>query len=373
VPTWSIKSLANASSDDWVAVVTTNMQILDRQAVINRIASQIPRHILAHYPTPLMRANRLSETLGRTDLWFKRDDLISFGLGGNKIRGLEVMLVDAQNQNANWLVTGAGVQSNHVRATAAVAAHAGLSCTAVYWGKPPATVDGNYRLSRMLNAHSHFTHDDDRASVDIHIPLVANNLREQGYFPYSIPRGGACAMGVLGHVLAVFELYQQCLEQGLEPDAIVLAVGSGGTYAGWLLGIRLLKLPWKMLCYTVSRESEQVSQQIAGLATEAADLLKVDWTFYAHDAPVYGGFIGQGYGIPSPEAVEAIKRIGRIEGILLDPVYTGKAMAGFLHGLQNKQFEEQKKIVFVHTGGEPAFFAGNGDWLNSGLTAIEQQ
>lgn len=119
-------------------------------------------------------------------------------------------------------------------------------------------------------------------------------------------------------------------------------------------------------------EPEQVSQQVAKLATEAAVLLKLDWTFRANDAPVFGGFIGQGYGIPSPEAAEAIKQIGRTEGILLDPVYTGKAMAGFLHGLQNKQFEKHKKIVFVHTGGEPAFFAGNGDWLNPGLTAIEQ-
>jgi 1-aminocyclopropane-1-carboxylate deaminase/D-cysteine desulfhydrase-like pyridoxal-dependent ACC family enzyme len=216
----------------------------------------------------------------------------------------------------------------------------------------------------MLNAGIRFTGDDDRASVDTHIPLVAAELREQDYRPYAIPRGGACAMGVLGHVLAVFELYQQCLAQGLEPNAIVLAVGSGGTYAGWLLGIKLLNLPWKLECYTVSREPEQVSQQIADLATEAATLLKLDWTFKAADVPVHGGFIGQGYGIPSPEAAEAIKLVGRTEGILLDPTYTGKAMAGFLHGLKNKQFDDYQKIVFVHTGGEPAFFAGNGDWLN---------
>lgn len=351
--------------------MTSDIQFLDRQAVIYQIVRQIPRHILAHYPTPLLRASRLTETLGCADLWFKRDDLISFGLGGNKIRGLEVILADALNKQVNWLVTGAGVQSNHVRATAAVAAHAGLRSTAVYWGKPPVTVDGNYRITRMLNAQFHFTHDDDRASVDTHISLVADNLRKRGDRPYAIPRGGACAMGVLGHVLTVFELYQQCLSLDLEPDAIVLAVGSGGTYAGWLLGIRLLNLPWKMLCYTVSREPEQVSQQVADLATEASALLKLDWTFYANDAPIYGGFIGQGYGIPSPEAAEAIKQIGRTEGILLDPVYTGKAMAGFLHGLQNKYFEDYNKIVFIHTGGEPAFFAGSGDWLDAGLTAIE--
>ena len=343
---------------------------LHRRAVIGRITAKIPRHVLAQYPTPLMRANLFTEKLGGTELWFKRDDLISFGLGGNKIRGLEVMLTDAMAQDADCLVTGAGVQSNHVRATAAVAAHAGMNCTAVYWGKPPLTIDGNYRMTKMLNAEVRFTGDDDRVSVDTHIYQVAAELREQGYRPYAIPRGGACAMGVLGHVLAVFELYQQCLAQGFEPDAIVLAVGSGGTYAGWLLGIKLLNLPWKLECYTVSREPEQVSQQIASLATEAAALLKLDWSFSAAEVSVHGGFIGQGYGIPSAEAAEAIKLVGRTEGILLDPVYTGKAMAGFLHGLQNKQFEEYQRVVFVHTGGEPAFFAGNGDWLSPDPLAV---
>jgi len=341
-----------------------------RHAIIKGIAKKIPRHILAHYPTPLMQAKRLTETLGSAELWFKRDDLISFGLGGNKIRGLEVMLADALAQNTDCLITGAGVQSNHVRATAAVAAHAGLHCTAVYWGKPPVTVEGNYRVTKMLNAGIRFTNEDDRASVDTHIHQVAAELRRQGYRPYAIPRGGACAMGVLGHVLAVFELYQQCLAQALEPDVIVLAVGSGGTYAGWLLGIKLLNLPWKLECYTVSREPEQVSQQVANLATEAAALLKLDWTFKASDVLAYGGFIGQGYGIPSSEAAEAIKLVGRTEGILLDPTYTGKAMAGFLHGLKNKQFVDYQKIVFVHTGGEPAFFAGNGDWLNTDHLAV---
>ena len=304
---------------------------LHRRAVIERITRQIPRHVLAHYPTPLMRANRLTETLGGTELWFKRDDLISFGLGGNKIRGLEIMLADALAQNADCLITGAGVQSNHVRATAAVAAHAGMRCTAVYWGKPPATVDGNYRVTKMLNAEVFVLPVTMTGHQSIRIfTRLPTELREQGYRPYAIPRGGACAMGVLGHVLAVFELYQQCLAQGLEPDGIVLAVGSGGTYAGWLLGLRLLNLPWKLQCYTVSREPEQVSQQVADLATEAAALLKLDWTFSAADAPVHGGFIGQGYGIPSQEAAEAIKLAGRTEGILLDPTYTGKAMAGFL-------------------------------------------
>jgi D-cysteine desulfhydrase family pyridoxal phosphate-dependent enzyme len=341
-------------------------QICDRRTVIERITEQIPRRLLAHFSTPLMRANRLTEMLGEAELWFKRDDLISFGLGGNKIRGLEVMLADALARQADWLVAGAGVQSNHVRATAAVAAHAELLCTAVFWGKPPAATDGNYRLTRMLEADIRFTGDDDRESVDHAIEQVAAELLEQGRRPYAIPRGGACLMGVLGHVLAVFELYHQCLAQNLQPDTIVLAVGSGGSYAGWLLGTRLLNLPWKLAGYTVSREPDQVSRQIARLAGGAAEFLQLALRFSEGDAPIRGGFIGQGYGIPSPEAARAIRLISRTEGILLDPTYTGKAMAGFLHGMQQEQLGGSRKIVFIHTGGEPAFFAGQGDWLSDG-------
>lgn len=339
-------------------------EIRRRHAVIERISGQIPRCTLAHYPTPLLRADRLEETLGGAELWFKRDDLISFGLGGNKIRGLEVLLADALARRADWLVTGAGVQSNHVRATAAVAAHEGLGCSAVFWGKPPPSVDGNYRMTRMLEAEIRFTGDDDRESVDRGIAKAAAELSEQGRRPYAIPRGGACLMGALGHVLAVFELYRQCLARKLQPDTIVLAVGSGGTYAGWLLGIRLLHLPWKLEGYTVSREPDQASRQIARLAGEAAEFLQLPLEFGDKDAPIQGGFIGQGYGIPSPEAARVIRLVGRAEGILLDPTYTGKAMAGLLHGLRHGRFAESRTIVFIHTGGEPAFFAGQGDWLS---------
>ncbi|MCX7067636.1 MAG: pyridoxal-phosphate dependent enzyme [Methylococcales bacterium] len=337
----------------------------ERQAIIAQITALIPRYVLACYPTPLLLARRLTAALGSPTIWFKRDDLISFGLGGNKVRGLEVLLADALAQKASRLVTGAGVQSNHVRATAAVAAHAGLACTAVYWGKPPAHIDGNYRVTKMLGSDIFFTQDNDRESVDSHILQVADTLRQQGENPYSIPRGGASALGALGHILAVFELYQQCVSVNLQPDAIVFAVGSGGTYAGWLCGTKLLNLPWRLECYSVSREPEQVSIQVARLATEAAQLLQLDWQFSAADAPVHGGFIGAGYGIPSTEAAAAIRLVGRNEGLLLDPTYTGKAMAGLLDDLANEQFSEYQNIVFLHTGGEPAFFAGNGDWLNN--------
>ncbi|CAG0996709.1 partial D-cysteine desulfhydrase, partial [Anaerolineae bacterium] len=220
---------------------------------------------LASYPTPLIAATQLSKTLG-TRLYFKRDDLISFGLGGNKIRGLEFIVADALAKNAKTLITGAGVQSNHVRATAAVAAYCGLECVAVYWGHEPEQIEGNYRLTKMLGTRVHFTNNAERNSVDTGIVEMADSIPNS----YTIPRGGACALGVLGHVLAVEELANQCQSLAISPDTIVLAGGSGGTCAGWLLGIELLNLSWQVRCFSVSRPANELRAQISRLAKEAA-------------------------------------------------------------------------------------------------------
>ena len=330
---------------------------------IDELINKIPRYHLARYPTPLIQAEQLRDEIGGPDIWFKRDDLISFAMGGNKVRGLEVILQDAVNNRADTLVTGAGVQSNHVRATAAVAAYKKLDCVAIYWGDEPGPVDGNYRVTKMLGAEIRFTGNPERSSVDGYINAVADELESRGKRPYPIPRGGACAMGALGHVIAVRELQLQCEQCGIEPDAIVFPLGSGGTYAGWLLGLRLLGLDWQIECFTVSREPDEVAGQVATLATEAARLLDVDTGFTGADAPVHGGFIGEGYGIPSPEGSAAIRTTSRSAGLLLDPTYTGKAMAGYLDGLQRGKFNRYQTVVFIHTGGEPAFFAGNGEWL----------
>ena len=311
-----------------------------------------PRLPLASYPTPLIAASRLSKTLG-INLYFKRDDLISFGLGGNKIRGLEFIVADALAKNAKTLITGAGVQSNHVRATAAVAAYCGLDCVAVYWGNEPEQVEGNYRLTKMLGARTYFTGDNERSSVDTGIIELAQAMPNS----YAIPRGGACALGVLGHVLAVEELANQCQALNISPDMIVLAGGSGGTCAGWLLGIALLNLPWQVRCFSVSRPADELHAQVQRLANEAAALLNVECNI--PEMWINDEFIGAGYGIPSAEAAEAIKLVGKTEAVLLDPTYTGKAMAGFLHHNHAKN----QSVVFIHSGGEPAFFTGNGQWL----------
>lgn len=337
--------------------------MMNSAAALDKLLQPLPRLALAEYPTPLIKARRLRGIIGGPEVWFKRDDLISFGLGGNKIRGLEVIVADALAKGADTLVTGAGVQSNHVRATAAAAACCGLQCTAVYWGQAPDVVEGNYRVTKMLGARVRFTGDTERRSVDTGIERVAAELRRDGQRSYAIPRGGACPLGALGHVFAVREVYEQCAALSIKPDLIVLAGGSGGTYAGWLLGIRLLGLPWRVACFTVSRPAAELSTQAARLATAAAQLLGLDLAFDAHDAPVNEGFIGGGYGIPSPEGAAAITLASRTEGLLLDPTYTGKAMAGYMHAVRAGHYAFARCAIFLHSGGEPAFYAGDGHWL----------
>ncbi len=340
---------------------TLNMQPLS----VDIIEQRIPRLMLGNYPTPLSRSRGLQRHIGGPELWFKRDDLISFGLGGNKVRGLEIIATEIAEQNSDIIVTGAGVQSNHVRASAALASFLGIDMTAVFWGKQSGRFDGNYRLTRMLGAQVFFTGDNERASVDWGIDKVASELIEQGRRPYRIPRGGACPPGVLGHVLAVCETYRQCREINLNPDLIVLATGSGGTHAGWLLGTHLLNLNWQVKSYSVSRSAAEVKQQIARLATEAAALIDIPTRFTPGDAQVDDHFIGEGYGIPSAEAADAIQLTARHEGILFDPTYTGKAMAGYLSGVKNHVVQDHETVLFIHTGGEPAFFAGDGEWLKN--------
>ena len=324
----------------------------------------IPRVPLAFLPTPIMEAPRLAEAIGGPALWIKRDDLTGFGFGGNKIRGLEFLLADALAQGADTLVTGAAPQSNYVRATAAVAAHAGLHMVAVYSGTPPAQVQGNYRLTRLLGAEIRFTGDTDRASVDGAIEETAHELRSDGRRPYTIPRGGASVLGTLGYVQAAYELAEQCAAKAIVPDAIVLATGSCGTQAGLLAGVQLLGLPWRVEGFTVSRPVDEVTSRVLNLAQAAIELLGSRHSIAPQDVIVHSGFIGPGYGVPTPEGAEAIRLVARCEGIFLDPTYTGKAMAGYLAFCRAGRFRPEETIIFLHTGGEPALFVGEGSWLN---------
>ncbi len=317
----------------------------------------LPRERLGLLPTPLSEAPALARALGLPGLWVKRDELIGFGFGGNKVRGLELLIGDARARGADVVVTGAGAQSNHVRATAAAAAHAGMQAVAAYWGEEPAAVQGNLRLTRLLGAQTRFTHNPDRAQVDQAITDIAAELRAAGRRPYPIPRGGACALGVLGHVLAAREMQRQCQTLGLQVATVFLAVGSGATLAGWLLGSALLGARWRVEGVTVSRPASEVRARIATLAAAAAALLDVPATVAESDVMVHDGFIGDGYGVPTPAGDAAIVLAARTQGLFFDPTYTGKAFAGLAALAAAGRFSGPGPVVFLHTGGEPALFA----------------
>jgi D-cysteine desulfhydrase len=325
-------------------------------SVLTRLDA-LPRERLALLPTPLVPASQLGHAIGVSELWVKHDELIGFGFGGNKVRGLELLLADAKARHADVLVTGAGAQSNHVRATAASAAHGGLGSIAVYWGDPPPAVQGNLRLTRLLGAEMRFTNNPDRAHVDVAIAEVATELRAAGRRPYTIPRGGACALGVLGHVLAVRELSLQCESLGIRPRGVVLAVGSGTTLAGWLLGTALFAAPWRVEGVTVSRPATEVRARVATLAAEGAALLDLPSPVGEADIIVHDGFIGEGYGVPTAAGDAAIVLAARAQGLFLDPTYTGKALAGLIALAAVGRFGDAGPTVFIHTGGEPALFA----------------
>jgi 1-aminocyclopropane-1-carboxylate deaminase/D-cysteine desulfhydrase-like pyridoxal-dependent ACC family enzyme len=323
--------------------------------VLERIV-QMPRRRLAIVPSPLMLAPELAGAIGLPALWIKRDELLGFGFGGNKVRGLELLVADALATGADVLVTGAGTQSNHVRATAVAAAHAGLDLVAVFFGDEPATATGNLALTRLLDARLRFTGDPDRASVDREIIATADRLRAEGRRPYTIPRGGACARGVLAHVLAACELDAQCRAAGIEPAVVMLAVGSGGTLAGWLLGTKLVGARWQVQGVTVSRPVDEARARVRELAGQAAVLADLPPSILPEDIVIHGEYLGDGYGIPTAAGASAIRTAARHAGIFLDPTYTGKAFAGLIDLARAGRVSGG--VVFIHTGGEPALFSG---------------
>lgn len=307
-------------------------------------------------PTPLIPTPALAKAIGGPQLWIKRDDLIPFGFGGNKIRGLDLILADAISAGADTLVTGAGPLSNHVRATAAAAAYAGLKMTAVYWGAARAELQGNHLLATLWGADIRFTGDDDRASVESGLAAEAERLSTLGRRPYVIPRGGACALGAIGHALAVREVLAQCRASETRPDVVVLAVGSGGTLAGWLLGSRLFAAPWRVEGVTVSRPAPEARTRVAALAAEAAAVLGKKSPLRPDDVLIHDGFIGEGYGKPSEAGRDALILAARAEGLLLDPTYTAKALAGYRALVAAGRFRGDRSALFLHTGGEPSVF-----------------
>ncbi|WP_337021055.1 D-cysteine desulfhydrase [Pantoea anthophila] len=316
---------------------------------------QFPRLELLGAPTPLEHLPRLSDYLGR-DIFIKRDDFTPVAMGGNKLRKLEFLAADALREGADVLLTAGAIQSNHVRQTAAVAARLGLKCVALL-ENPIGTHAENYLSNgnRLLLDLM----DAEVIAVDaLHNPAEqlaeeATRLEAQGFRPYIVPVGGSNALGALGYVECAQEIAHQS-EGVVDFAAVVVASGSAGTHAGLAVGLEQLLPETELVGVTVSRQTEAQLPLVERLRQSLAASLEVQAT-----APItlWDEYFAPRYGEPNEEGMEAVKLLARLEGILLDPVYTGKAMAGLIDGISQNRFRREGPLLFIHTGGAPALFA----------------
>ncbi len=318
----------------------------------------IPRVDITHAPTPLEFAPRLSEELG-CHLYIKRDDCTGLAVGGNKTRKLEYLLADASAQGADTLVTIGGMQSNHARQTAAAAAKFGFGCELVLEevaGTPEAdyTDNGNVLLDYLLGAGIHRLAINDDSNV--YIENLINQLKTQGRKPYFIPLGGSNVIGSFGYMRCANEILQQLGEINLNIDHIVLASGSAGTQAGLLAGFIAAQLDIAVLGISVSRSTEAQKQLVEGLLQQSLSALELDPKLADGKVITNGDYVGGGYGIPTAGMIEAVKRCAQLEGLLLDPVYTGKAMAGLIDLCSKDMIKKAGNTLFLHTGGSPGLY-----------------
>lgn len=284
----------------------------------------------------------------------KRDDQTGPATGGNKTRKLEFLVAEALAQGADTLMTCGAAQSNHARQTAAAAARFGLACTLVLRGEPPLQAQGNLLLDQLLGAEIVWAGADD---LTARLEEVADALRSRGHRPYVVPYGGSNPVGICGYVAAMEELLSQAAREGLHFDHIVLATSSGGTQAGLALAARLLGYTGRILGISVDLPAGPLRGRIAELANATAGYLGVPLSFRPDDFAVEDGYLGGGYGVIGDLEREAIRLLARTEGLLLDPVYTGRAFGGLMDLIRRGAFSPQERVLFWHTGGVAGLFA----------------
>jgi D-cysteine desulfhydrase family pyridoxal phosphate-dependent enzyme len=315
------------------------------------IYSRIP---LAHLPTRIEHLARLSETLGAPQIYCKRDDQTGLGFGGNKTRKLEYLLGDALQQGARTLVSMGAIQSNHCRQVAAVAARAGLNCILVLSGTPPAIATGNLYLDQLFGAEVVWADRENRQQV---LEETVKQAQYEGRAPYMIPYGGSNEVGVMGYYEAMRELREEEQQLGLNFDWIVTASSSGGTQAGMLLGALAWQFTGRILGIAIEGSAEELGAIVHNLVTAAMSANGLDLAYDRHLIHVNDSYTGAGYGVMGKPEIEAIRMFASQEGLLLDPVYTGRAAAGLIDLVRKGYFDKDEKVLFWHTGGTPALFA----------------
>ncbi len=314
------------------------------------------RFPLADLPTPLERLDRLSQALHGPEIWIKRDDQTGLAGGGNKTRKLELLIPEALAQAANVVLTAGAVQSNHCRQTAAAAARAGLECVLVLRGVAPAREQwtGNLLLDDLLGARIWWYRDGDRL---VALQDAANAELAAGRKPYVIPYGGSNATGAAAYALAFEELSAQADAQGIHFDRVLFASSSGGTQAGLIVGAKACGFEGQVLGISVDKSGGQLGETVSALLAPTASTLGLDLPFGPSDLQIEDSYLGAGYAVLTAAEREAVQLVARTEGILLDPVYTGKAMAGLLDLVRRGEIGAGERVLFWHTGGTPALFA----------------
>jgi len=313
-------------------------------------SAPLPRLRFAHLPTPVEPMPRLAAALGGPALWIKRDDQTGLAFGGNKTRKLEFLLADAQAHGARTVVTAGAVQSNHCRQTAAAAAHFGFECVLVLAGGPPKTANGNLLLDHLLGAKIVWAQGEDRETL---LRSTFEKASADGRRPYLIPYGGSNPLGAAAYAAALAEF----LAQDVAVDRIVFATSSGGTQAGLVAGARAHGFRGRITGISVDEPAAALSARVAALATQGMGLLGLEGSIRAAEIEVNDRFLGGGYGVMGEREKEAIRLFAQNEGILLDPVYTGRAAGGMIDLIRTGEISAEERVLFWHTGGTPALFA----------------
>ena len=311
----------------------------------------IPRLNFAHLPTPIEALSRLSEALGGPRLLIKRDDQTGLACGGNKTRKLEFLVAEARDAGAETLITGGALQSNHCRQTAAAAARFGFKCILVLSGDKPQQASANLLLDQFFGPE--IVYVPDRKDRDRILQETFDQATNDGSKPYLIPYGGSNATGALGYAFAIKEL----IDQKVGADWIVFATSSGGTHAGLLLGQRIFGFTGKILGISVDESEEWLKKEVSKVASATSEKFGDPIEFTSADVVVNADYCGAGYGIVTEREREAIRMFAEYEGLLLDPVYTGRAAAGMIDLIRKGFFKRDETVLFLHTGGLPALFA----------------
>ncbi len=322
--------------------------------------AKFPRRRYTQRATPIEAVPRFSAALGGPQIYIKRDDMLGLAGGGNKTRKLEFLVAEALSQGADTLITCGAVQSNHCRLTLAAAVKEGLKCRLVLEERVPGTYNpeasGNNFLFQLMGVEQ-IKVVPGGSDMAAEMQAVADELAAEGRRAYVIPGGGSNPVGATGYVACAQEILSQTFETGLNIERVVCASGSTGTHAGLVVGFQGSNSGIEVVGIDVSRSREEQEPLVYDLVQQTAAHLGVTAPIPREAVRCFGDYVGPGYSLPTAEMVEAVKLLARTECILLDPVYTGKAMAGLIDLVRKGWFKKDETILFVHTGGSPALFA----------------